>query len=55
MIGAAPRNFPNALLHELDQMEFYVRATDERIEGKIEVVITRPFNRSPLTSALHGR
>ena len=31
-IDKAPRDFPNDLLHELDQMEFYVRETDERIE-----------------------
>ena len=32
-IDKAPRDFPNDLLHELDQMEFEVAETGEKVEG----------------------
>lgn len=35
-IDKAPRDFPNDLLFEIDQMEFEIIETQERIKGKIE-------------------
>jgi len=32
-IDKAPRDFPNDLLHELDQMEFTIHETDEKVEA----------------------
>jgi MoxR-like ATPase len=36
-IDKAPRDFPNDLLHELDQMEFRVVETGERVEARPEL------------------